>query len=78
MTQAYPPLIHKATNGDCAAAAVSPPQLEAAAKPHVAIRALIERVARRKPAPVRPYLIWRDDPELARMVNDRLAERAAD
>jgi len=60
--------------------AVSHHQLASALDPHCTLRRLIDQL----PAPSpkrhvgRPWFVWRDDLELARVLNDRLAAGAAD
>jgi hypothetical protein len=63
---------------------LSEQQLASALDPHCTFRSLIERPNERQPdlaAPRhvgRPYHIWRDNLELARLLNDRLASGAPD
>jgi hypothetical protein len=53
--------------------ALQPHQIEAAQAPEIPISTVIERYADAFAG--RPYRIWRHKPELARQINDRLAER---
>ena len=60
--------------------AVSLLQLASAQDPHCSVRHLIEHSPEAKPASRvgRPYHVWRDNLELARSINDRLASGAPD
>ena len=60
--------------------AVSLLQLASAQDPHCNVRQLIEQSPEAKPASRvgRPYHVWRDNLELARSINDRLASDAPD
>jgi hypothetical protein len=49
---------------------VSSEQSMAARQPHCSIRALV--ATQPQGFAGRPYVLWRDDPELARALNDRL------
>lgn len=74
MAQLYPPFLHKTPHDDRDQLAISPQQMQSVIKPQQSIKRLIRPGTRRSSYIGRPYLIWRDDLELARMVNDRLAE----
>jgi len=65
---------------DNAEFAVSPHQLASALDPHCTLRRLMEQPPEPKAKRHfgRPWFIWRDDLELARALNDRLASGAAD
>jgi hypothetical protein len=59
--------------------AVSDEQIEAARDPRRSFARLVEGFAPTLPKYLgRPYLVWRDDLALARLVNDRLASAAVD
>lgn len=60
--------------------ALSQEQLASAQDPHGTIQKLIEQRQEASPGPRvgRPYHVWRDNLELARMLNDRLASGAPD
>jgi hypothetical protein len=64
-------LIHKAQDDELS---VTSCQLDAAKDPNAPISTVIAE--RRGTFEGRPYSVWRDDPELARRINDRLAGRA--
>ena len=51
--------------------ALAPHQLAAAHDPAAPIRTVVE--ASSSPFAGRPYSVWRDDPELARRINEGLA-----
>lgn len=53
--------------------ALSSHQLGAVRDPRASIHAVIAAEAERYVG--RPYLIWRDDPDLARTLNDRLSAK---
>jgi hypothetical protein len=56
--------------------AVQPHQITTALLPGRLRRALVDERIESDIYLGRPYSVWKDDPELARMVNDRLAEEA--
>ena len=60
--------------------AVSLLQLASAQDPHCSVRHLIEHSPEAKPPHRvgRPYHVWRNNLELARSINDRLASGATD
>jgi hypothetical protein len=51
--------------------ALAPHQLAAAHDPAAPIRTVVE--ASNSPFAGRPYSVWRDDPEIARRINESLA-----
>ncbi|HEY8592923.1 MAG TPA: hypothetical protein VIL42_08690 [Sphingomicrobium sp.] len=53
--------------------AISQHQIELAADPRVSIRALLGSEPQPQRFVGRPWFVWRDDPDLAREVNERLA-----
>lgn len=53
--------------------AVSPHQLGAVRDPRASIHAVMAAETERYIG--RPYLVWREDPELARSLNDQLSEK---
>lgn len=63
---------------------VSAHQLESARDPHGSFHGLVERAGEPAVEPAkerhvgRPYHVWRDNLELARALNDRLASNASD
>lgn len=59
---------------------VSLQQLASALDPHCSFRHLIEHPPEAEPASrvARPSDVWRNNPELARSINDRLASGAPD
>jgi hypothetical protein len=72
--------LHIADEEDDGEFALSREQLASAHDPHGTIQKLIEQRQEPSPRPRvgRPYHIWRDNLELARMLNDRLASGASD
>ncbi len=69
----------KSSGGDsaltllCAAFALPPEHIALAQSPAVPTKLLLERQASTSRTVGRPYFIWKDDLDLAREVNDRLA-----
>ena len=64
------------SDGSLPGLAVQPHQITTALLPGRLRRALVDERIESDIYLGRPYSVWKDDPELARMVNDRLAEEA--
>lgn len=76
MSGSYPQFVPKVEDERENEFALTAHQLDGALDPAVPVRALIAK--RPRPAFInRPYLIWRDNPEIARIINDRLSRNAA-
>jgi hypothetical protein len=55
---------------------IQPQQITVALLPGLLTRALVDKRVESGAYLGRPYSVWKNDPELARMVNDRLADEA--
>ena len=78
MSGSYPQFVQKAGDGSDSEFALTAHQLDGVLDPTVSIRSLVERKSRQYAFINRPYLVWREDPEIARMINDRLAGKTTD
>jgi hypothetical protein len=61
------------SDGSLPGLAIQPRQVTTALLPSRLMRALVDERIESDIYLGRPYSVWKDDPELARMVNDRLA-----
>ena len=64
------------SDGSLPGLAIEPQQITPALLPGRLTRALVDERIESDIYLGRPYSVWKDDPELARMVNDRLADEA--
>ena len=76
MSGSYPQFVHKADQGQHEFA-LSVHQLDGVLDPAIPIRALIAKKPVRASVN-RPYLLWRENPEIGRVINDRLVGKPID